>query len=71
MMPFRSNGLVGRKQATGRAVCASLPTMRVARVRSFFVFSARWTMADVTESAESKQLLESLKGRMLVLKEHL
>jgi len=34
-------------------------------------FVVRWTMADVTESAESKQLIESLKGRMLVLKEHL
>ncbi len=33
--------------------------------------SRRWTMADITESAESKQLLDSLKGRMLVLKEHL
>lgn len=31
----------------------------------------RSTMTEVTESAESKQLLESLKGRMLVLKEHL
>ncbi|MCL2459061.1 MAG: peptide chain release factor 2 [Desulfobulbus sp.] len=28
-------------------------------------------MADVTESAESRQLLDSLKGRMHVLKEHL
>ncbi|MDD2464417.1 MAG: peptide chain release factor 2 [Desulfobulbus sp.] len=28
-------------------------------------------MADITESAESRQLLASLKGRMLVLKEHL
>ncbi|MBP8037432.1 MAG: peptide chain release factor 2 [Desulfobulbus sp.] len=28
-------------------------------------------MADVTESAESKQLLGNLKGRMLMLKEHL
>jgi len=28
-------------------------------------------MADMTESAESRQLLESLKGRMHVLKEHL
>ncbi|WP_448871628.1 peptide chain release factor 2 [Desulfobulbus propionicus] len=28
-------------------------------------------MADITESAESRQLLESLKDRMLVLKEHL
>jgi len=28
-------------------------------------------MADITESAESKQLLDSLKGKMLVLKEHL
>jgi hypothetical protein len=31
----------------------------------------RCTMADITESAESKQLLDSLKGKMLVLKEHL
>jgi len=28
-------------------------------------------MADVTESAEYKQLLGTLKGRMLMLKEHL
>ena len=37
----------------------------------FFHLIEREIMADVTESAESKQLLESLKGRMLVLKEHL
>jgi len=44
------------------------------RDRIFIIFIriiTRCTMADVTESAESKQLLESLKGRMLVLKEHL
>jgi hypothetical protein len=39
---------------------------------TFYIrLTVRWTMADVTESAESKQLLESLKARMLVLKEHL
>jgi len=37
----------------------------------FYQFFTRCTMADVTESSESKQLLENLKGRMLVLKEHL
>ena len=37
----------------------------------FYEITVRYTMADVTESAESKQLLESLKSRMLVLKEHL
>ena len=36
----------------------------------FFVHT-RFFMADITESAESRQLLENLKGRMLVLKEHL
>ena len=43
------------------------------RARFFFVFCAhtRFFMADITESAESRQLLENLKGRMLVLKEHL
>jgi hypothetical protein len=38
---------------------------------SLFCFFVRYTMADITESAESRQLLDSLKGRMLVLKEHL
>jgi len=28
-------------------------------------------MGDVTESAESKQLIDNLKGKMLLLKEHL
>ncbi len=28
-------------------------------------------MADLTEAAESKQILHDLKGRMLALKEHL
>jgi hypothetical protein len=31
----------------------------------------RHTMTEVTESAEAKQVLESLKAKMLVLKEHL
>ena len=50
-----------------------LTARRQWRARFFFVFCAhtRFFMADITESAESRQLLENLKGRMLVLKEHL
>ena len=46
---------------------------RLRRARFFFVFlyARGFFMADITESAESRQLLENLKGRMLVLKEHL
>lgn len=54
----RTRRFLARMRAAGR------------RIRFFYLIE-RGIMADVTESAESKQLLESLKGRMLVLKEHL
>jgi len=40
-------------------------------VSFLFFLRMREIMADITESAEARQLLDSLKGRMLVLKEHL
>jgi hypothetical protein len=47
------------------------PLPGVWRASFLHPLTVRFTMTEVTESAESKQLLESLKGRMLVLKEHL
>ena len=65
--------MAGRRDA-GVAIFALAVTRR-SRAGSFlFLFclhAVRWIMADVTESAESRQLLDSLKGRMHVLKEHL
>jgi hypothetical protein len=52
-----------------KAQVPGLQKMIVQRISSSELM--RSTMADVTESAESRQLLENLKGRMLVLKEHL
>lgn len=34
-------------------------------------FIKRCTMAEISESADSRQLLNQLKGKMLALKEHL
>jgi hypothetical protein len=40
------------------------------RVRSY-LFIKRCTMAEISESSDSRQLLNELKGKMLALKEHL
>jgi hypothetical protein len=64
----------GRRRCDVGIAVLALTVTRRPRAGSFLFFvlyATRWTMADVTESAESRQLLDSLKGRMYVLKEHL
>ena len=70
-MPANKNGINMGLAATGHEWKIHSEAPAACSFLFCFLYARGLFMADITESAESRQLLENLKGRMLVLKEHL